>query len=172
MYILLYLTHTHWWWTILKLYSWSFSIHLANCPSGCLKFDGQVSELWSVLTVNLYLRRNGQKWQINVTTLHSFLQITQYHLSGFLRVLLARSVTFSPPLSSVWDSTIPIPVSLKSVSRANGLLKSGKANTGAVVKHCFKSSNAFWHCRIHWKGVVFSVRWCSGLATVAKPLMN
>ena len=56
-------------------------------------------------------------------------RVTQYRRSDLLRVRLANAITCSLPSSSSWDNTPPIPVLLASVSKRNGLVKSGNTRT-------------------------------------------
>ena len=113
-----------------KLYSCSFSSHRASCPSGCLKFLSHLREPWSVRRVNWLPRRYGRKCWMKYTTASSSRRVTQYWRSGLLRARLAYAITRSVPSSCTCDSTAPIPESLASVSKTNGLEQSGNARIG------------------------------------------
>ena len=147
------------------------SSHRASWPSGSLNLRSQRRELWSVLTRNLCPYKKGLKCLMKVTTASSSFLVTQYFRSDLLRTLLAYAITFSCP-SCIWDKAAPIAFWLASVSKINGLLKSGWVRIGADVNLAFKRSNAVWHSPVHKKGVATSVSLCSGRAILEKLAMN
>lgn len=59
-----------------------------------------------------------------------------------------------------------------SVTKTNGLVKSGNTSTGCFCKASFKLWNALSHWVVQTKSMFFFVRLCSGSANVEKHEMN
>ena len=95
---------------------------------------------------------------MNITTASSSRLVTQYLRSGLDRSRLAYAITRSVPSSCCWERTAPIPVSLASVSRINGLEQSGNASIGAETNFCLRFSKDVWQSSVHLKLAYFSVR--------------
>jgi hypothetical protein len=76
---------------------------------------------------------------------------------GNLETVIARiqNITTSLPSLSIWDSTAPIASLLASVSKMKSREKSGWVRIGALVRRCFKNSNASWHSSVHIKALPF-----------------
>jgi hypothetical protein len=55
---------------------------------------------------------------------------------------------------------------------SNFLVKSGKTNTGAEIRHFLSSSKLAWHSVVHSKALFFSSSFVIGLAILEKSFMN
>ena len=124
---------------------------LGNCTARSMNHDRHARE-------NALSNRYGRNCFVYVTTTNCSFWVTQWHHSALLSNRLPYTMTLSLPLSSCWDNTAPMPLSLASVSGRNCRWKPGCVKIRAVESRHLRSSNAVSASFVHWN---FALLVCS-----------